>query len=260
MIVTCRRCGHCYSTFEREPRYAGYFGDEIPSGAYHLHEEYWEKARERVHEQCLARVGSAGKRVLDVGCGLGYFVRHAQEHGAEAYGCELSPAAVRYARERLGLKTVRQGPVEELDYEPDSFDLITLWDVIEHLTDPLPLVTALRGLLRSDGALFVQTPNVEFHLRSARARRWLGLGGPELMEPRDHMNNFSQGTLTALLTRAGFRDVRYEILKPVDSLGLARAVPLVAAKRLYALGAGLLFRVSHKRLLVSNTLHAFARP
>jgi 2-polyprenyl-3-methyl-5-hydroxy-6-metoxy-1,4-benzoquinol methylase len=259
-IVTCGRCGHCYSTFVQDTEYAGYFGDEIPDKTLQLHRVYWGDARMRAHDQVLALLGVNGKRLLDVGCGLGYFVQRAQAAGAEAYGCELSPVAVRYAQDRLGLRTVQLGALEHLGYRRGSFDVITLWDVIEHLRDPFPVIRCAASLLRPSGVLFIQTPNVGFSLPFARMKRRLSVGSPDLMEPRDHMNNFSRETLTELLARAGLGRVTYRVLAPVDGVGLHRGISLILVKRAYVGVASALFAVSRGRVLVSNTLHALAHP
>ncbi len=159
-VVICRRCGHCYSTFQSHPDYADYFGDDVPKSSYEQQRIHWGIARYHVHDTLLNFLAARGKSVLDVGCGLGYFVKRACEWGAVAQGCELSAAAVRYAHDVLKLTTVHHGRVESLGFKPSSFDIITLWDIIEHLIDPVEILICVRELLREGGTLFIQTPNV----------------------------------------------------------------------------------------------------
>ena len=257
-IVTCRQCGHCYSTFPREEAYAQYFGEKIHSADYAAHQAFWADAHRRVHRRVLAQMGSSGLRILDVGCGLGYFVKEAMLSGADAHGCEISKSAVHYAREVLGLSTILPGRVEELPYQPNSFDLITLWDVVEHLTNPLPMLTAVHRLMSPGGTLFIQTPNVRFHKISALLKHRLGNSDPSLMEPCDHMNNFSRTSLSRLLSLAGYSRVRFAVLPAVESLGLNQSPMLVAMKRSYVLMSQGVFFLTWGRVVVSNTLHAFA--
>jgi 2-polyprenyl-3-methyl-5-hydroxy-6-metoxy-1,4-benzoquinol methylase len=85
-------------------------------------------------------------RLLDVGCGPGHFVREAKLTGWDATGLEVSPLEVQYGRSELGVNII-QGTVEENVPEGD-FDIVTFWDVLEHLSDPISaLKTTARILL-----------------------------------------------------------------------------------------------------------------
>ena len=105
------------------------------------------------------------RTVLDVGCGTGNFLDYAQSRGLDAYGIDLDPGAVAEARSR-GLNAVTQGELGSAAL-PDRFDAMTMWDVIEHIIDPLAALKALLPRVRPGGALLFETPDGGFPLRPA---------------------------------------------------------------------------------------------
>ena len=266
-IVRCGGCGLVYTdleetiaeTFWKEPR-----PEKIDQEDF-----YWDTARAAVYEEVLSLLAPAGeiageRRILDVGCGKGYFLHRAAARGLEPYGRELSPHAVRFAREKLGLPNVTQGRIEDAGYPKEFFQAITLWDVIEHLPDPGPVLSGAAHLLADDGILFVQTPNIAFHLPYAHAKRALAFlprfrrPRKHLLEAKHHLVQFSRGTLARMLERSGFRDSAFHVLSPIESVAGSRSPRLAAMKRGWTRGAAALFRATGGRVFLSNTLDAFA--
>lgn len=147
-----------------------------------------------------ARNPSPG-HLLDFGAGSGTFVKAALDAGWQAAGVEHSPVAVQKARDYYGV---------DLSMEiPDAtFDVITLWDVIEHLKDPLSLLTCLHDSLKPGGTLIVETGNYESWMRIAKGDQW----GLYLL---DHHYYFSPASLEETLRRAGFVDFQLLPTKPV---------------------------------------------
>jgi 2-polyprenyl-3-methyl-5-hydroxy-6-metoxy-1,4-benzoquinol methylase len=146
----------------------------------------------------LQRRFVAAGRWLDVGCSAGFVVRAASDAGFEAYGVELEPAAVRYGREQLGLATLRCGTLEAQAYATGSFDVISLYDVIEHVPDLNQLVDELHRLLSSSGVVEIRTPNVA-HWRNPR-----DLSTWKEVKPSEHLYYFDAATLTRLFQAHGF--------------------------------------------------------
>ncbi len=137
-------------------------------------------------------------RVLDVGCAAGFFLAEAQRRGWQAEGLDISAFAVKYSRDRLGLDT-RHGNFLDLDYPEITYDLITMWDVIEHVPDPMGYLDKAATLLRPGGILALATPDVDSLPARLTGRRWVGY---KLSE--EHVYYFSTRTLTAMLDKAGF--------------------------------------------------------
>ncbi|MBF0143285.1 MAG: class I SAM-dependent methyltransferase [Magnetococcales bacterium] len=137
-----------------------------------------------------------GRRVLDVGCAGGAFPKAAADFGHRVTGIEPSRWLVAAARAAYGLD-IRQGSLEDQDFGGERFELITLWDVLEHLTDPRATLTRLRDLLREGGLLVVTFPD-----HGSLARRLLGRRWPFFLSV--HLYYFTLATLRRMLDRLGF--------------------------------------------------------
>ncbi len=135
------------------------------------------------------------RRLLDVGCHIGVFLEIAQERGWEAWGVEPSRWAAREALSR-GLQVI-EGTLDDVHLADEFFDVITMWDVIEHLADPLTELRRSQRLLKKGGAICIHTINIESPLARLMGSRW-----PWLMEM--HLYYFSPRTLEEMLRKAGF--------------------------------------------------------
>ncbi|MFQ5823500.1 MAG: class I SAM-dependent methyltransferase [bacterium] len=140
---------------------------------------------------------SKGK-MLDVGCAAGYFMLVMQQVGWETFGVDLSAYATNYAREELHLKNVFTGLLEEMPLKKNYFDLITFWDVIEHLSDPLHELKIAHTLLKNNGLLIIETQNVNSILARIMGKKW------HHYKMLEHLYHFSLKTLRILLLKAGF--------------------------------------------------------
>jgi 2-polyprenyl-3-methyl-5-hydroxy-6-metoxy-1,4-benzoquinol methylase len=151
-----------------------------------------------------------GRRLLDVGAYCGYFVDVAREAGFRAEGAELSLWAVEEAR-RLGV-TMHNQTVSERAASGDRYDVVTMWDVVEHLGDPRAELRAACRLLEPGGQLHLATIDA-----GSRAARILGRRWPWLMDM--HLYYFDRATIAELLTQAGFHVERVSTYTHVVSAG-----------------------------------------
>jgi SAM-dependent methyltransferase len=168
-------------------------------------------------------------RLLDIGCGLGFFLQVvAQQAAWEAFGWEISATAVQYARHTLGLSQVVGGRLEDAGWPPGWCDVITMWDVLEHVPDPGPLLRQCHALLKSGGYCFMHTPNVRIQLPKARLKRLVRGMRPEVnyLHPRDHVHHYSAPSLRRLLQRHGFPRVDLVHLRPIQSVSGSRSALL----------------------------------
>ena len=146
----------------------------------------------------LRRLVPGARTLLDVGSGPGFFVKEASESGLQACGLEVSEYAVRYAAERLGV-SVFHGALDEehLNRLGGSFDLITLWDVIEHLARPDESLGLLADRLTPGGLLSLSTGDIGSLVARLSGRHWHLLNLPE------HLWFFTVPALRHLLARSG---------------------------------------------------------
>jgi 2-polyprenyl-3-methyl-5-hydroxy-6-metoxy-1,4-benzoquinol methylase len=142
-------------------------------------------------------------RLLDIGATAGFFVQAAGEAGWDATGVELSADTAEIARERYGLD-VRTGRLEDLDFEDASSDAVTLWDVIEHVRDPLDTMRRVARLVRPGGVVGLLTPNLDGLFPRVSYKIANLVGGWPAVEPPAHLFQFSERTLGDLLSRTGF--------------------------------------------------------
>ena len=208
---TVMSCGNCQLVYVT-PRLDD---DELIERVYD--ESYWRSpaARERgytdyrsdheLHRRtfrrrlaALAAHLPAGGRALDVGCATGAFLELLLERGFDVLGVEPSHGVRREAARRLGAERVLAGPLEEAELRPASFDLITFWDVLEHLPRPLRTLKRARQLLAPGGRLVVETQDVRSLAARALGPRW------QHFKHAEHLVHFDAETLTLALAEADF--------------------------------------------------------
>lgn len=142
--------------------------------------------------------GKRRGKILDVGCATGVFLKEMQNHGWEAYGVEPSVYAVGIAVDQLGLD-VFNGYLNEAKFEDYSFDVITLWDVFEHLPDPVETLQIIKRILKPDGTLVITMPNIDSWERKIFKQYWAGWDVPR------HCHIFSPKAIEMLLATQGMR-------------------------------------------------------
>ena len=152
------------------------------------------------HGSMLALIRSTAPdatRLLEIGSGAGLFLRAASRAGWAVAGLELSEEGAAFARDRLGLD-VRTERAEAMSFEPASFDVAVMFDVIEHLFEPRGVLEATRRALRPGGILVVSTPNLQALSRYALGKNWA------VLSPLEHTCYFEENTLERMLTACGF--------------------------------------------------------
>jgi SAM-dependent methyltransferase len=200
VVVRCGACGLAYQNPRPTPasfaaiypaNYGPYQGGAVDRA--HLHPDLAMACRFVHAEQ------PAGGRLLDIGCGPGLFLQamrllYPQWHVS---GVEPDAAAAAAAR-RAGLD-VQHSTVEQADLAPHSWDAVTLWNVIEHLPDPVGMLRRARQLLRPGGVLYMAVPLRDSWDARLFGRYWIGWELPR------HFTLFDRPTLARLLDSAGFR-------------------------------------------------------
>lgn len=238
-----------YTVGEGEvPELRGYyqFGfDDAPDNPLVQLYDRWLDAIERHH---------APGRLLDVGCGTGLFLVAARRRGWEAIGIDASREATAFARTSFGCE-VHTGDFDELD-ATERFDVVTMWDIVEHSRAPVTLLEVARRHLRPGGLVALATPNQRnilddvgsalYHLSGGR------ITGPlEKQYVSQHFLYFTPDTLGAALGRAGLAPLELR-LEETDLRRLSLSAPTRTALRMLFAVARLVHR--------QNRLFEIARP
>lgn len=208
-VVECRKCGLVYVN----PRLS-------PERIHEMYqEEYWSSDRAKdfgytaylseaelylrtyaMRSQVIDSFRPEPGSVLDVGCAAGFFLKVMAEKGWTTTGIEISSKMVAYAQQALGLQDMRRGDLLSIDFADDvRFDVVTLWDVIEHLERPDLHLKRAASLLADDGLLVLETQNVASRFARLMGSRW------QHYKHEEHLYHFSPATLHRLLADAGLR-------------------------------------------------------
>jgi SAM-dependent methyltransferase len=205
--------------------------------ADYLGEREVRRASGRARARALASLVPAG-RLLDLGCAAGFFLSAASEF-YDVTGVEVSAFAADHAREAFGLR-VFTGEIFDARLADDEFDVVTMWDVIEHLTDPGGVLREVARVTRPEGLLVLTTGDIQSRLAVRDLERW------DLMSPPAHLLFFSARTLERLLNQTGFEIERImadgrisqrprlsgaRVKSVVGSLGVGNVITVFARRR-----------------------------
>jgi SAM-dependent methyltransferase len=167
-------------------------GDEYFLDERKVQSDFWPSR----YDVELLLLGELSGDLLDVGCATGSFVKLALQAGFRAQGIDLMAPAVAYGRRRFDLPLAIRDFTDP-SIEPASLDVVTLWATLEHLADPGAFLRQAQRILRPGGAIAVSVPN-----HRSLTQRVLGQRNRYVCI--EHLNYFSEKTLSALLSRHGF--------------------------------------------------------
>lgn len=194
-IVRCRNCGLIYSNPRDKADYLEDFYKKVKDHVYNEASLARIKTFNRVLS-CLERFKS-GSKLLDVGCYTGLFMDVAHKRGWDVFGVEPSSWAAVIARGQNKHKAINCS-IFDLDRINDKFDAVTMWDVLEHLTNPRLALEICREKIHQDGIIALSTMRCQGLFYKLCSRRW-----PWFM--RMHLYYFTEGTISKMLERVGFR-------------------------------------------------------
>ena len=197
-LVRCRQCGLQYVN----PRplacdiVTAYSAGDDPTYVSQV------AARERTFARAVAHIETLlpGRgRVLDIGTAAGAFLAAARNRGWEVDGCEPNRWTATWGSNHYGLD-IRPGELFDHHYPAASFDVVTLWDVIEHTPDPSRVIHRVGDLLKPGGLLIVNYPDIGSSIAQMLGRRWPFLSSV-------HLYYFTRATMQRFLERQGFEIV-----------------------------------------------------
>ena len=198
----CPQCGlHFLSPRPGLENIADYYPAHYAAYRVAIDQERWglmRWKRRRNLRPAIAAVGSffaQPGRLLDVGCATGNYLAEMRRRGWAVNGVEIQPQAAAYAREQLQLD-VYNGDLLDAPFETQSFEAVTLWDVLEHTHEPLAIMQAVRRLLRPGGIVAFSIPDLQSSDAAHFGKHWIGFDAPR------HLYLFEDETITLLLQRA----------------------------------------------------------
>jgi len=198
-IVACNGCGVLRTLPEMTERELAqyyptdYWGEDREPSADWINESQSEKTK--FLAQCDLRAG----RILDVGCGSGFFLRALDQTAWDRFGVETGKAAAAAATRAIGSGRVFRGTLIESACEDEAFDVVAFWSALEHMNEPRANLIEARRIIKSGGTLIVQVPNA-----ASYQARWFGGNWFALDAPR-HRYHFTLQTLERLLSLEGFK-------------------------------------------------------
>ncbi len=187
-----------------------YADDEYASGVYREYANSRDlkiaTARPRV---AAIRQRAKGNRLLDVGCATGFFMEAAADEGFDVRGVEFSGVAISLARPDIRERIVRGDVNTLLGRDAEKYDVVTAFDIIEHVQDPGNFLAELHAILKPGGVLAISSPDTGHVLRYLMGSRW------PMLQPMQHTVLFSRRGIADLLARCGFADIEVETARKV---------------------------------------------
>lgn len=143
--------------------------------------------------------------LLDIGCGWGAFIQNASGRGFLARGIEITAKSADFGRDKLGLD-IDSRPFAEIEYQPDSFNAVSMIHSLEHLTEPVKVIRKIYNILKPEGILFGAVPNFKSFASDTLGDRW------EWIDPYHHIIHYYPEFLRHFLTLEGFDILKLETI------------------------------------------------
>lgn len=220
-IVKCNDCSMIYANPRAKASQENYFGD---SSVFFEEARLIFKGKKRHHRdknyeyevQQLKRFKKSGN-LLDIGTNMGFFLRKAKDAGYDVEGVEPSPSLAKIAHEQWGIK-IHNSFLENTDLPTESFDIITLIDVFEHVTNPKELLQKCNSLLKKDGVIAIKIPNGDYnHFKSKLAKKLGASNNMQIWDVCEHVGHYTPKTFNKIVSEKGFRVIKKIIPLPIHS-------------------------------------------
>ena len=199
-IVQCDTCGFIFIPpfYRKQIDYTEYKNEDTLK-AIIAGNDWLKIQRHKLRYKTIRKYCAKGK-LFDLGVGWGHFLHTGRLLGYDVHGIEMARMPYVYAKEYLKL------PVEKVnffDYNPknEHYDLVTMWDVLEHIDNCDGAVEKCARMLKQGGHIVIQVPQIDSFIAKKQREKWQAMG-------LDHVNYFSKKTITLLLEKKGFRVAR----------------------------------------------------
>src|SRR5262249_28306807 len=194
--------------------------------AFYFNGEYYDKAEaelDRLLREASQRLSKLkrlcirfglSRRILDVGCASGHFMKQALATGWHTTGVERSVDTAKRARQWSGAQVI-SGRLEEIDLPEGPFPIVTAWEVVEHTIDPRAFFSALARCVAKGGLLALSTP-----LANGVPAKLLGTRFP-MLTPPEHLSLFTRNSINVLASEFGFKEISYRSFSNLGPKSLA---------------------------------------
>jgi SAM-dependent methyltransferase len=196
--VRCRACGLVFVN----PRLKKHLEGQIISGTGSMGEDQLTRAQNKRIQKELNRLERhrLSNRILEIGPGRGWFLMEAAGRGWETWAVEINRDAVGHLQEQNHYRLLIES-AEDFRVPEQSFDIVRIWDVIEHLRSPRRALLRIASALRPGGAVYLSTTNFASLSRLVNGPEWVYLNGS------DHIFLFEPDTVSRLLSETGFTEI-----------------------------------------------------
>jgi 2-polyprenyl-3-methyl-5-hydroxy-6-metoxy-1,4-benzoquinol methylase len=208
-FLQCKNCSFIQVDFDPSKAELG----DIYSDDYFTHAKYKDIStlnRENKRRLSIAKrfIKDKSKKVLDAGCASGEFLAYA-EGSYDFWGIDISEFAVNEAKKRIPSMAhqLSFGLIEDQDYNENFFDGIIMWDVIEHIKDPLATCKSLLKFIKPGGYLMVSTPNIGAAFAKICGKYW------PFITPPEHLSFFNKRSMIQLFEKELDAKIEYRTSK-----------------------------------------------
>lgn len=206
LIVKCRKCSFVFAIADTDSNLNSQqiYGEEYFIGKKSQGFSDYERFRDVISRNSEYRISLIQKyracgNLLDVGCALGFFLETARKKGWNVWGIEISDYAVVHCKNRLGLSVFANRTGDYSNLPDNLFDVITMYDLIEHVEDPVFLLREMKKKLKLDGLLVIETPDVTSFYSNILKKY------SPYIRPPAHLSFFSKYTLNRALESVGLK-------------------------------------------------------
>lgn len=200
-IVKCNKCGLIYVNPQIKAK------ELIDAYKKESNSFYTDDAEERINsfKESIKFVEenypNKGK-ILDIGTSAGFFLKAAKDNGWKCYGVEPNRISALRARKEYQLD-VREGVLREVKFKDNFFDVVTLWDVLEHMTDPSSELKEVYRILKPGGMVVINYPDMGSFLAKITASKWWFIFSV-------HLFYFDQSSIKKILSKNGFDNFKFK--------------------------------------------------
>jgi len=227
-LVKCNECGFMYLNPRIKPQLIlkGYSEgtDENFISQAKYRELTFSKALRHIERFTKGKKG----RIYDIGTAGGSFLNAAKKRGWDVYGSEPNKWLCKWGKENYGI-TIWQGDIFSHRFEKNFFDVVTLWDVLEHVPDPSKNLEEINRILKPGGILVVNYPDISSWISKLMGKKWIFLLSV-------HLFYFNRKTIKKMLNKNGFKAIKIKPHFQTLSLGYLAFRTKSYSKLLYKIG------------------------